>query len=245
MVRFWRRKAQQDTRNAQPAAVPADLVAWAQEADVSRLSDRTVRDAEDYLKGYRYMNLDLSQQMGWRVIAAVEAQVTPSPPAFAQQLDVIATVVALRRKQLGTGLSSPSALVLPSLGYGASGSGLRRLGRSPLCNLTSPIVWEVVVYRGLHLPVLGRYRRVSFTDWFTGCEGSPRWCRENPAACRVGSEGLKQRGRQPIRRGVRGGSPALRVRALQIRRSGHFVRDRPSLTVCWADVPHLSAAVGR
>jgi hypothetical protein len=37
------------------------------------------------------------------VIAAVEAQVTPSPPAFAQPLDVIATVVALRRKQLGIG----------------------------------------------------------------------------------------------------------------------------------------------
>ena len=35
-----------------------------------------------------------------------------------------------------------------------------------------------------------------------------RWCREDPAVCRVGSEGLKQRGRQPIRRGVRGDSPA-------------------------------------
>ena len=103
MAQFWRRKAQQDTRDAQPAAVPADLVAWAQEVDVSRLSDRTVRDAEDYLKGYRYMNLDLSQQMGWRVIAAVEAQVTPSPPADAQPLDVIATVLALRRKQPGIG----------------------------------------------------------------------------------------------------------------------------------------------
>jgi hypothetical protein len=103
MARFWRRKAQQDTRDAQPAAVPADLVAWAREVDVSRLSDRTVRDAEDYLEGYRHMNLDLSQQMGWRVIAAVEAQVTPSPPADAQPLDVIATVVALRRKQPGIG----------------------------------------------------------------------------------------------------------------------------------------------
>jgi len=102
MAKFWRRKAQQDTRNAQPA-VPADLVAWAQEVDVSRLSDKTVRDAEDYLKGYRYMNLDLSQQMGWRVIAAVETQVTPSPPADAQPLDVIATVLELRRKQRGTG----------------------------------------------------------------------------------------------------------------------------------------------
>jgi hypothetical protein len=117
MAKFWRRKAQQDTHNAQPAAVPAGLAAWAREVDVSRLSDQTVREAEDYLKMYRHMNLDLSQQMGWRVISAVEAQVTPSPPPFAQPLDVIATVLELRRKQLGTGLSSPSALVLPSLGY--------------------------------------------------------------------------------------------------------------------------------
>jgi hypothetical protein len=102
MVKFWRRTVQPGPAHAQPA-VPADLVVWAGEVDVSRLSDRTFQDAEDYLKGYRHMNLDLSQQMGWRLIAAVEAQVTPSPPADAQPLDVIATVVALRRKQLGTG----------------------------------------------------------------------------------------------------------------------------------------------
>ena len=101
MVKFWRRRGQPGPPDAQPAAVPANLVAWAGEVDVSRLSDRTVQDVEDYLKGYRYMNLDLSQQMGWRLIAAVEAQVTPSPPADAQPLDVLATVLALRRKQLG------------------------------------------------------------------------------------------------------------------------------------------------
>jgi hypothetical protein len=102
MVKFWRRKAQQDMRNA-PPAVPADLVAWAQEVDVSRLSDQTVRDAEDYLKMYRYMNLDLSQQMALRVIAAVQTQVTPAPPLTARPLDVLATVLELRRKQFGTG----------------------------------------------------------------------------------------------------------------------------------------------
>ena len=120
MAKFWRRKAQQDTHNAQPAhnARPApgqaDLAAWAREADVSRLSSQAVREAEYYLNTYRHMNLELSQQMGWRVMAAIEAQVTPSPPPFAQPLDVIATVLALWRKQPGTGLSSPSALVLAS-----------------------------------------------------------------------------------------------------------------------------------
>jgi hypothetical protein len=88
MVKFWRRRVQPGPAHAQPA-VPADLVVWAGEVDVSRLSNRTFQDAQDYLKGYRHM------------IAAVEAQVTPSPPGDAQPLDVLATVVALRRKQLG------------------------------------------------------------------------------------------------------------------------------------------------
>jgi hypothetical protein len=140
MAKFWRRKAQQDTRNtqpaAQPAAVPADLAAWAREADVSRLSSQTVREAEDYLNKYRHMNLELSQQMGWRVMAAIEAQVTPSPPPFAQPLDVIATVLALRRKQPGTGLSSPSALALPSLGYEPYDVHLCPLGWSPVVAMT-------------------------------------------------------------------------------------------------------------
>ena len=82
MAKFWCWKAQQDTRNAQPAAQPApgpaDLAAWAREADVSRLSSQTVREAEDYLNKYRHMNLELSQQMGWRVMAAIEAQVSSS-----------------------------------------------------------------------------------------------------------------------------------------------------------------------
>jgi hypothetical protein len=107
MAKFWRRKVQPNpghaVPDAEPVAVPADLVAWAGEVDVSGLSDKTVREAEDYLKMYRHMNLELSQQLGWRLIAAVEAQVTPSPPADAQPLDVLATVLALRRKQLGIG----------------------------------------------------------------------------------------------------------------------------------------------
>jgi hypothetical protein len=44
-----------------------------------------------------------------------------------------------------------------------------RLSRSSLCHLTSASVWEVVVYGAPHLSRLSRARRVSFTDWFTGC----------------------------------------------------------------------------
>ena len=134
MPKFWRRKVQTGpphaVPDAQPVAVPADLLAWAREVDVSRLSDKTVRNAEDYLKKYRHMNLELSQQLGWQLIAAVEAQVTPCPPADAQPLDVLATVVALRRKQLGIGLSSPSALACPPLGYEPYDVRLQRLAQS-------------------------------------------------------------------------------------------------------------------
>ena len=187
MAKFWRRKAQQDTRNtqpaAQPAAGPADLAAWAREADVSRLSSQTVREAEDYLNKYRHMNLELSQQMGWRVMAAVEAQVTPSPPPFAQPLDVIATVLALRRKQPGTGLSSPSALVLPSLGYEASGSGLRASRPVPA---VPPDLGERLGGRRLRRPASLTSQpcspRLVYRLVYRGAGFSPRWCREDPAA---------------------------------------------------------------
>jgi hypothetical protein len=44
-----------------------------------------------------------------------------------------------------------------------------------------------------------------------GAGSSPRWCREDPAACRVGGEGLKQRGDSPYARGHGGGAPAWTV----------------------------------
>ena len=141
MVKFWRRRVQPGPPHAQPA-VPADLVAWAGEVDVSRLSDKTVREAEDYLKMYRHMNPDLSQQMGWRVIAAIQAQVNSSPPADARPLDVLATVLALRRKQLGgahfnsaTDLTgawwSPYAAVPEGWERDASSGRLERAGTDP------------------------------------------------------------------------------------------------------------------
>ena len=83
--------------------MPPSLLAWAQAVDVSRLSDRTVRQVERYLRGYRHMTLADRQEKAFRLRAAVEAQVSPSPPADVHSMDVLATVLAVRRKQLGIG----------------------------------------------------------------------------------------------------------------------------------------------
>jgi hypothetical protein len=63
----------------------------------------------------------------------------------------------------------------------------------------------VSAWPGPSLTLRPRRRRALYS----GCGVPPSWCREDPAACRVGSEGLKQRGRQPIRTGARGRSPRV------------------------------------
>jgi hypothetical protein len=115
--RWWRRTTRPGPDavldQAGPDAVPADqpdpdtvrpdLLAWAQVVDVSRLSDKTVRWAEDYLRRYRRMPLVARQEEAFRLWRVIGAQVSPPPPVGVHPLDVIATVLAVRRKQLGIG----------------------------------------------------------------------------------------------------------------------------------------------
>ena len=61
--RWWQRSAQPSpgavpAGQPAPEAVPPSLLAWAQAVDVSRLSDKTVRKAERFLRGYRHMTLN-------------------------------------------------------------------------------------------------------------------------------------------------------------------------------------------
>jgi len=105
---WWQRSAQPSpdavpTGQPAPEAVPPSLLAWAQAVDVSRLSDKTVRQVEGFLREYRHMALYHRQQEGFRLRDAVEAQVSPPPPVDAHPMDVLATVLAVRRKQLGIG----------------------------------------------------------------------------------------------------------------------------------------------
>ena len=55
------------------------------------------------ISGYRHMTLNDRQQERFRLRDAVEAQVSPPPPVDAHPMDVLATVLAVRRKQLGIG----------------------------------------------------------------------------------------------------------------------------------------------
>jgi hypothetical protein len=83
--------------------VRPELLAWAQVVDTSRLSDKTARQAELYLRDYRKMDLLAQREFAFRLRSAIEAQVSPPPPATVTPLDIMATVLSARRRQLGIG----------------------------------------------------------------------------------------------------------------------------------------------
>ena len=96
----WRR------RTAKPApadAMPKDLVAWAQVVDASGLSKKTAQDTEEFLRTYRRMTEFAREELAFRLVAAVETQVNPPPPRDVAPLDILATVLSVRRRQLGIG----------------------------------------------------------------------------------------------------------------------------------------------
>lgn len=86
-----------------PDAVSPALLAWAQALDASRLSERTVKTAEEYLRDHRRLNYETRREFGYRLRSLIEAQASPAPPSSVASLDVIATALSVRRRQLGIG----------------------------------------------------------------------------------------------------------------------------------------------
>ena len=86
-----------------PESVSPEVLAWAQVVDASLLSEKTARDAEKYLRDFRRMNFNARREIAFRLRSLVEQQVSPPPPPSATSIDVIATAVSARRKQLGLG----------------------------------------------------------------------------------------------------------------------------------------------
>jgi len=99
---WWRRAA--PSPDPEPDSLSPELLAWAQALDASQLSDRTVKEAERFLRDYRHMmNLGARRESALRLRSVIEAQVSPSPPATIASVDVIAVALSARRKQLGIG----------------------------------------------------------------------------------------------------------------------------------------------
>jgi hypothetical protein len=91
-------------RKASASQVSPSLLAWANALDATRLSPDTVASAERFLRDYRRMGtLNARREIALRLRALIEAEVTPRPPVSASSMDVIATAVTVRRKQLGLG----------------------------------------------------------------------------------------------------------------------------------------------
>ena len=94
-------------RRPAPAASPSpdpvslDLAIWANALDVSSLSEQTVIDAERFLQGHRRMALGVRGQIALQLRYAIASQVSPVPPPAVGSMDVIATAVSARRRQLG------------------------------------------------------------------------------------------------------------------------------------------------
>ena len=111
MRKFWRRDAPSPGPIPDPNPAPdptpdpvhPDLLAWAQVVDTSGLSDQTAKHAERYLRDYRKMDFMTRREVAFNLRAAIAAQVSPPPPQTVAPPDVIATVLSVRRKQLGIG----------------------------------------------------------------------------------------------------------------------------------------------
>src|SRR5262249_16977719 len=99
----WRRAAPSPDPDPDPDPVSPDLLAWAQALDASLLSDRTVKEAEQYLRDHRRMNYETRREFGFRLRSAIEPQVVRAPPVSFVSRYICAPALPVPRKQLGIG----------------------------------------------------------------------------------------------------------------------------------------------
>ena len=89
----WRRKRTWTPGTPQASA---DLEAWADVVDVSRVTDRTAAMANEYLRSYSRMNWVSRGEIGYRVVDMITPEVQPPPPLTLMPLDIAATVLTKR-----------------------------------------------------------------------------------------------------------------------------------------------------
>jgi uncharacterized RDD family membrane protein YckC len=103
---------------AQFATVPWPLTGWAQQLEISRLSDQTADAASSYLRRFHELVPAARDELGARLAAAVVSQVSPPPPPGTPPAALLATVLAVRRQREAARLaaqrpSGPAAQTWP------------------------------------------------------------------------------------------------------------------------------------
>jgi hypothetical protein len=90
--------------------VTPTLLAWAEALDATTLSDKTVKNAERFLRTYKRMfDIGARREMAMRIRSTIETEVNPRPPVSIGNMDVIATALQVRRRQLGYGETGPGS----------------------------------------------------------------------------------------------------------------------------------------
>jgi uncharacterized RDD family membrane protein YckC len=100
------------------AVVPPPLAAWAQNLEVSRLSDHTAAAASSYLRRFNDLRPAARDELGWQLASVVAAQVSPAPPAGTPHAAYLSAVLAVRRDREHARLRARQA-AQPGPGYPA------------------------------------------------------------------------------------------------------------------------------
>jgi uncharacterized RDD family membrane protein YckC len=96
------------------AVVPPPLLGWAQALELSGLQDSTAEQAGSYLRRFYELTPAARDEFGYRIAAAVAAQVTPLPPPGTPPAAFLAAVLAVRRERETARLAAQQAAAWPA-----------------------------------------------------------------------------------------------------------------------------------
>jgi hypothetical protein len=106
MAWLRRRRSDQVDRVSDQGALGSEIVnpqleAWASIVDVSGVSDQLAAEIDRFLRSYWWMLGYSRREEGFRLVSAVSAHVSPPPSEFINPMDVLATVLTLRKRLRG------------------------------------------------------------------------------------------------------------------------------------------------
>jgi len=91
------------------AVIPPPLVGWAQNVELSRLSDHTAAAASSYLRRFHDLRPAARDALGLQLATSVAAQVSPPPPPGTPPAAYLSAVLAVRRDREHARLAAQQA----------------------------------------------------------------------------------------------------------------------------------------